>query len=131
VSSRWIGVDQNATGLTPQDYREESEQVARGDTHQTRRMCLQCPHCGHDAIVRTSRRLSPLLREVYYQCSNVVCGHTFKANLEIIKTLSPSSMPNPAIAAQLSPHHTQPLAPPSPVVDLALTPRKKDVPPEE
>jgi hypothetical protein len=33
-----------------------------------------------------------------------MCGHTFVANLEAVRTLSPSAMPNPAIALPISMH---------------------------
>lgn len=64
-------------------------------------MHMKCPHCHSPAAIRTSRELSALLREGYYQCSNVVCGHTFKVLVEVVKTLSPASHPDPVIAAQL------------------------------
>lgn len=60
-------------------------------------MRLYCPHCGHYAVVRTSRRMSPLTGVASYQCRNVNCGHTFKAAFEIIATISPSATPDPAI----------------------------------
>lgn len=54
---------------------------------------LRCPHCDSAALVRTSRSHSNLLRESLLQCKNVVCGHTFSAYTEIVKTISPSSCP--------------------------------------
>lgn len=60
-------------------------------------MRLKCPHCNTLASARTSYRLSPLTGHVYYQCSNLDCGHTFKAGFEIVGTITPSAMPNPAI----------------------------------
>lgn len=76
-------------------------------------MRLICPHCGHSSAVRTSRRMSPLTGIASYQCRNVDCGHTFKAAFEIIATISPSAMPNPAIVLPISKregHHGQTLA---------------------
>ena len=60
-------------------------------------MRLICPHCGCHANTRTSTKMSPLTGHAYYACSNVDCGHTFKAAFEIVGTISPSAMPNPAI----------------------------------
>lgn len=60
-------------------------------------MRLKCPHCGYPSNVRTSRPMSPLTGVARYQCSNIECGHCFKAMFEITETLSPSAMPNPAI----------------------------------
>lgn len=99
MTERWIGVDQLATRfLTLDEYQEHRDNIARGETG---RMKLKCPHCRSTALVRSSRELSPLLREAYYQCNNIACGHTFKANVEVVLTLSPSSCPNPAIASEL------------------------------
>ncbi|MEK0267635.1 ogr/Delta-like zinc finger family protein [Stenotrophomonas rhizophila] len=55
------------------------------------RAFLRCPHCESAAIVRTSCSHNKLLRESLLQCKNVVCGHTFSAYTEIVKTISPSS----------------------------------------
>lgn len=57
------------------------------------RAFLRCPHCESAAIVRTSCSHNKLLRESLLQCKNVVCGHTFSAYTEIVKTISPSSCP--------------------------------------
>jgi len=35
---------------------------------------------------------------MYYQCSNVYCGHTFVALLEVTGTLSASAIPDPKIS---------------------------------
>lgn len=62
------------------------------------RFSINCPHCDSPAHVRTSRSLTPLCREIYFQCSGFVeCGHTFKAQLAVLSTLSPSRRPNPKI----------------------------------
>lgn len=42
-----------------------------------------------------------MMREQYFQCDSVACGHTFKALQEIVATISPSSMPDPEIKAVL------------------------------
>jgi hypothetical protein len=123
VSQKWIGIDQTNQTLTPEDYRRESRRVAQGDQHANGRMPMNCPHCKSPAIIRTSRRVSVLVREIYYQCTNVVCGHTFKATIEIIKTISPSAMPDPAIAAQLSPHPRPLMTQASPTETPASTQR--------
>lgn len=54
-------------------------------------MC--CPHCDEPAIVRTSVRLSKLVRESTLQCRNALCGHTFTAYTEIVRTISPNACP--------------------------------------
>lgn len=62
-----------------------------------------CPHCAWGAVVRTSRRLSPLFYEQRLTCTNPDCGHTFVASLIIERTISPSAMPNPAIKLPIAP----------------------------
>ena len=56
-----------------------------------------CPHCDSKAKCRTSRSLSVLTQELYLQCSNVYCGHTWKSMLSVVHTIVPSQMPNPTI----------------------------------
>lgn len=58
---------------------------------------MACPHCESKSVVRTSQFHSVLLRESYHICQNPLCGHTFSCYTEVIRTLSPSAMPNPAI----------------------------------
>lgn len=62
---------------------------------------MKCPHCRTLGRIRSSKELSPLLREIYYQCDDLDCGHTWVASLEAIRTLSPSAKPNPAITKEL------------------------------
>jgi hypothetical protein len=63
---------------------------------------MYCPHCGSPAVVRTSNRLSPLVRESQMMCRNALCGHTFVALTSIERTLSPSATPNPDIKLPMS-----------------------------
>jgi hypothetical protein len=69
----------------------------RGDRHLSR-FSINCPHCNSQAHVRTSRSVTPLYREIYFQCEDFIeCGHTFKGALSVISTLSPSRRPRPGI----------------------------------
>ena len=61
------------------------------------RIVICCPHCESKAVARSSQQMSATLREITYQCTDVYCGHTYVANLEIVRTLSPSAKPNAAI----------------------------------
>lgn len=54
---------------------------------------VACPHCDAPAITRSSDRMTPLLREIYFQCTNMFCGHAFVATLEIVRTVTPSQTP--------------------------------------
>lgn len=65
-------------------------------------MIFQCPHCKSKATIRTSRPISPLLRELYFQCHDVECGHTFSAFLEVRETISPSAKPDPLVHLPMS-----------------------------
>ncbi|TPQ43129.1 ogr/Delta-like zinc finger family protein [Cupriavidus pinatubonensis] len=65
-------------------------------------MRMNCPHCGAIAHIRSSRSVSRMTRELYCQCTNLTCGHTFVGLVEVVRTLSPSSNPDPEIAKQLA-----------------------------
>ncbi len=62
-----------------------------------KRIGMRCPHCGNRAQIRTSIEQSPTLRDVYFLCENLVCGHSWVATLEAVRTIAPSGMPNPSI----------------------------------
>jgi len=63
---------------------------------------MRCPHCDEPAIVRTSILHSKLLRESLLQCKNAICGHTFSAYTEIVRTISPSACPSAEICLPLT-----------------------------
>ncbi len=65
---------------------------------------LECPHCERPSIIRSSRRMTKLTREIAYCCINPECGHTFVALTEIVRTLSPSATPDPSVHLPLSSH---------------------------
>lgn len=56
-----------------------------------------CPHCKGKTKTRTSRGLSPTLRELIYQCNDPECSYSFVVEAEAVRTLSPSGKPDPAI----------------------------------
>ena len=56
-----------------------------------------CPHCASKARISTSKKITPITREIYYQCSNIECGHTWAAHLSAVRTIVPSRIPNPAV----------------------------------
>ncbi len=68
------------------------------------RVTIKCPHCTSRARAVKSREMTATMREVTYQCTNAHCGHTYVAGLEIMRTLSPSAMPNPLVNIPLSRH---------------------------
>lgn len=67
------------------------------------RIVIRCPHCDAGATARSSRQLSKTLREIVYQCVDPECGHTYVANLEAVRTLSPSAKPRTEVRLPISP----------------------------
>ncbi len=61
------------------------------------RMLFLCPHCRTRALIRSSRELSPMLREITKACQAAECGHTYVVPAEIARTLSPSAKPDPDV----------------------------------
>ncbi|WP_082847521.1 MULTISPECIES: ogr/Delta-like zinc finger family protein [unclassified Erythrobacter] len=64
---------------------------------------IDCPHCGQSAPVRTSRQVTRLYRELYHQCSNLDCGHTFASALSITHTISQSACPDHSVDLPVAP----------------------------
>lgn len=48
--------------------------------------------------------MSSTLREITYMCTNPMCGHTYVAGLEVLRTLSPSALPRRGLNIPLSAH---------------------------
>lgn len=78
-------------------------------------MRVTCPHCEKKANIRTSKHITAITRELYYQCSNVNCGHTWVALISAIRTIVPSQTPNPKVYIPTSERSSaaQAAAPPS------------------
>lgn len=68
----------------------------------------KCPHCGGPAKLRSSNAITPLYRVLYFQCRDMSCGHTYRAELAILETLVPSARPNPAIKLPIKQLSRQP-----------------------
>lgn len=68
---------------------------------------IPCPHCHSPVKAAKSRTMSDMMKEITYMCQNPDCGHVFVASLEVLRTLSLSSMPNPEIRIELSQHVRQ------------------------
>jgi hypothetical protein len=83
-SSRFSGTNQPAAFAKPRSRH--------GGTLRT-----ICPHCQALAKVRSSKQLTPLFKELRFQCQDLECGHTFVASLNIDRTIVPSLKPNPRI----------------------------------
>ena len=70
----------------------------------THPIMYRCPHCKTRALARTSKEISPILRELYYVCPDPECGHTFVVHAEAVRTLSPSAKPDPLVYLPISEH---------------------------
>lgn len=63
---------------------------------------IACPHCGARATTRDSEVVDRLTRDLWLFCQNVeTCGHSFVAQLSIIRTVRPSDNPNAVVASLL------------------------------
>ncbi|WNN52381.1 ogr/Delta-like zinc finger family protein [Hafnia alvei] len=50
---------------------------------------MLCPFCQCPAHTRTSRYLSGTVKQIYYQCTNVLCSATFKTVESVDKVIQP------------------------------------------
>lgn len=84
-------------------------------------MRLTCPHCGGDAVIRTSRAMSETSREASVQCEDVECAHTWVALICAVRTIAPSMRPNPKVFIPLSPRSPAADAPADAQLELSMT----------
>ena len=54
-------------------------------------MKINCKACGHKARISSRNELSPTFIDLYCQCLNANCGHTFVMSLTYSRTLRPSA----------------------------------------
>jgi len=64
---------------------------------------LPCPHCKSPVRAAKSRPVTPLYKEISYQCTNIECGHCFVAALEVLRTTTLSAMPSAEVQIRISP----------------------------
>lgn len=82
---------------------------------------IECPHCGSDSTVRTSRALSETVRDATVQCNNAYCAHTWVAQLAAVRTIAPSMTPNPKVFIPLSPRSPAANQPAGNQLELGMT----------
>lgn len=79
---------------------------AIGQIHVTRnaqRKQMVCPHCGSQARIRVSRRLSPLYIDGIVECQDLEeCGWRGRFGIEVICTLTQSAKPSPNVTLPVS-----------------------------
>ena len=66
------------------------------------RLAMKCAHCRSRCTGQRTADITELTMEVYYLCTNPLCGHRFIACIEVKRTVGLSSMPNPSIRIPLS-----------------------------
>lgn len=54
-------------------------------------MRVYCKVCGQRGRITKSNQLSPAVADLYCQCTDAECGHSWVATLSFSHTLSPSS----------------------------------------
>lgn len=57
----------------------------------------RCPHCQSAAVCRSSREIAITNRELYYECTNLFCGHAWKSSEIYDHGLRPSAIPDPRV----------------------------------
>lgn len=95
----------------------------------TTRNTMACPHCGFRMRTITSRQLSPLVREIYFDCMNVDCCHRCVAQLGLVRTLVASLVPNAQVSLPIVERRTNDIllaVASSPATDENPTPRSND-----
>lgn len=76
--------------------------VTAGSEHKrmffsTGRARTRCPHCHCAANCRSSREITVTHRELYYECTNLFCGHAWHASESYDYGLRPSVIPDPRV----------------------------------
>lgn len=61
----------------------------------------RCPHCHSAANCRSSREIAITNRELYYECTNLFCGHAWKSSEIYDHGLRPSAIPDPRVELKL------------------------------
>ena len=67
------------------------------------KLAFTCPHCDTPARVRTAKPVTPIIRDLYYECTNFECRYTFVAQISLVHTLRPSFRPRPGLHIPVSP----------------------------
>jgi hypothetical protein len=62
---------------------------------------MTCPDCLADATISRTNRKYPQLSDVYCQCTNLECGHTFVMNVPFSHTTSTSALTGDGMVKEL------------------------------
>ena len=78
------------TGPAPRPMKRARGSIAR------------CPHCESPAFIRTSEEVTILHRDLWLYCTNPECGHSWKASLSFVHTVSLPSRPKAGLDLPIS-----------------------------
>lgn len=73
-------------------------------TPRATRLGVRCPHCDSRCVGQRDRRISRVLTEVDYLCTNPQCNHRFVVAVEAVRTIGLSSTPRADVHLPLSSH---------------------------
>ncbi|MFY9351649.1 MAG: ogr/Delta-like zinc finger family protein [Sphingobium sp.] len=83
---------------TPRQTREST---------QAKSLHALCPHCATPGAVRSSRQITPVYKQFYIACRNMLCGHTWLAELHVVHSITPSAVPDPSLHIRMGPTMAQ------------------------
>ncbi|RDH41208.1 ogr/Delta-like zinc finger family protein [Zooshikella ganghwensis] len=52
-------------------------------------MLIICPYCEHKAVIKSRQKLSVQVSDLYCQCKNIDCNHSFVMKLAFSHPLTP------------------------------------------
>ncbi|MBA4766092.1 MAG: ogr/Delta-like zinc finger family protein [Porphyrobacter sp.] len=64
---------------------------------------VHCPKCDAPAFIRRSDRPSPTVAQLWVHCSDSACGHTWRADIVFVHTLSPGTIERPDLDLPVCP----------------------------
>jgi len=76
---------------------------------QNHSLAQRCPHCSSVARVRTRKHITFTVDDLYFQCSNLWCGCSWKSQLSVLHIISPSATPREGLDIPVSPHVPRPV----------------------
>ncbi|QCG49463.1 ogr/Delta-like zinc finger family protein [Aeromonas schubertii] len=65
-------------------------------------MRVMCPECGQRGRITKTNRMSNQVSDLYCQCADAECGHTWVSRLAFSHTLSPSAKASEQLVLQLA-----------------------------
>ena len=57
----------------------------------------RCPHCESPGTIRSSEEVTILHRDLWLICTNADCGHSWKAQLSFVHSISLPANPRPGL----------------------------------